>query len=372
MNRLQRSVVRSMRSAAAFIVLGAVLAACSSSASTSPSPSGPAAASPVSTPDASGPAESGQAITLPAPEKTSVKIATSALEANTFVAWFAHDQGLYEKYGLDSEVLFAEGAQAEQALLAGQVDAIRGSLESAFFSQRTDMPLVVVAAFYNKFLDDFVTAADVASAEDLRGKAVGTSSFGGLSHRETLVALESLGLTADDVNIVEIGGQSNRIAALQAGSIAGGVVDSALRPDMEEAGFNILVKLSDLDTKTTNGALIVPRKFAEENPNTTLAIVAANLEAMQLMFEDTELAVDRLAEWAQMDRDEADQTLRQFLTVAQRDLKWTPEGNAQFHEFLQLQDPTVSEINPDDTYTFEFIDKLESLGLHKQLGVPGY
>ena len=39
-----------------------------------------------------------------------------------------------------------EGAQAEQALLAGQVDAVRGSLESAFFSQRTNTPLVVVAA----------------------------------------------------------------------------------------------------------------------------------------------------------------------------------------------------------------------------------
>lgn len=360
------SVSRALGSIAAIACAALIVAACQGATAT-PSPAAP---TPPST-DAPGSATPSGAA-LPTPELSSIKIATSALEANTFVAWFAHDQGLYEKYGLESEVFFFEGAQAEQALLAGQVDAIRGSLESAFFSQRTNMPLVVVAAFYNKFLDDFVGGPNVATADDLRDQRVGTSSFGGLSHRETLVALQSLGLTADDVDIIEVGGQSSRIAALEAGSIAGAVVDSALRPDMEAAGFNILVRLSELDTKTTNGALIVSKQFAEENPNTVLAIVAANLEAMQLMFDDTELAVERLTEWAQLEQSEADQTLRAFLTVAQRDLKWTREGNAQFHEFLQLQDPTIAEINVDDTYSLEFIQRLEELGLHRDLGIPGY
>jgi hypothetical protein len=92
--------------------------------------------------------------------------------------------------------------------------------------------------------------------------------------------------------------------------------------------------------------------------------VAANLEAAQLMVDDTELAVERLAELAQVEESEADQTLRGFLTVAQRDLKWTREGNAQFHEFLQLQDPTIAEINVGDTYNLEFIQRREDLGLH--------
>jgi len=371
MNRLQRPVARGSRSLA--VVLAATMVAACATGAPSVAPSAaPSVAPSVASSTAPGGSTEPTPIVLPTPEKTSIKIATSALEANTFVAWFAHDQGIYKKYGLDTEVFFFEGAQSEQALLAGQVDAIRGSLESAFFSQRTNTPLVVVAAFYNKFLDDYVGSADVKTADDLRGKRVGTSSFGGLSHRETLVALQSLGLTADDVDIIEIGGQSARVAALEAGSIAAAPVDSALRPDMEEAGFNILVKLSELDTKTTNGALIVSKKFALENPNTTLAIVAANLEAMQLMFDDTELAVEALARWAQVDESEADQTLRQFLTVAQRDLRWTREGNAQFHEFLQLQDPTVADVNVDDTYTFQFIDQLEDMGLHAQLGVPGY
>jgi ABC-type nitrate/sulfonate/bicarbonate transport system substrate-binding protein len=331
-----------------------------------------APATPTAAPATPTAAPTAATVTLPAPEKTTIKIATSALEANTFVAWYAMDAGLYKKHGLDVEVSFFEGAQTEQSLLSGQVDAIRGSLESAFFSQRTNAPAIVVAAFYNKFLDDFITAGNIKTAADLKGKKVGTSTFGGLSHRETLVALRELGLTGDDVEIIQIGGQSARIAALQAGSVAGIVADSSRRADMEKNGFNIMVKLNELDTKTTNGALIVTKKFADENPNTVLAIVAANLDAMQLMFEDTPKAVEALARWAQVEQSEADATLRQFLSVAQRDLTFTREGNVEFQEFLKLQDATIGDINVDDTYTLKFLDQLKQMGYYQQAGVPGY
>jgi NitT/TauT family transport system substrate-binding protein len=370
-----RSLGRSCRAAAGAAILALIVGACSGGA-TSPTPasssagSAPPSSAPVSPSSSEG--GSGGLVSLPAPEKTSIKIATSALEANTFVARYAQEKGLYKKYGVDADVQFFEGSQAEQALLAGQVEAIRGSLETSFFSQLTDEPVIVVGAYYNHFLDDFVGGTDIKTADDLKGKRVGTSSFGGLSHREALVALQSLGLTEKDVSLVEIGGQSERIAALKAGSVSAVPLDAALRSDMESAGFNVLVKLAETPEEVTNGALMVTKKFAVANPNTTLAIVAANLDAMQLLFSDTDDAVKALAAWAQLDQADADRTMRQFLTVAQRDLHWTPESTAQFKTFLQLQDPTIADVDPASTYSFEFLDRLEDLGLFKQLGVPGY
>ena len=90
------------------------------------------------------------------------------------------------------------------------------------------------------------------------------------------------------------------------------------------------------------------------------------------MFEDTPRAVEALARWAQVEQSEADQTLRQFLSVAQRDLTFTREGNVQFQDFLKLQDPTIGEVNVDDTFTLRFLDQLKAMGYYKQAGVPGY
>lgn len=311
-------------------------------------------------------------LTLPKPEKATIKIGTTATAANTFAARYALDAGTYKKHGLDVEVLKFQGTAGTTALLAGQIDVLRGSDEAAFFSQKTNTPVMIIASFYNRFLDAFVTAKDVKTAADLKGKRIGTSTFGAFAHRESLAALKTLGLTAKDVQFVEVGGDSARTAALRAGSIQGIVTDESNAEKLKAEGFNVMVKLSEDKQKQALGPIIVGKKFAQDNPNTVLAVTAAMLEATQLMYTGTAKATEALVAWQQSKPADAEAELKGFLSAATRDFMFDEDGVKNFQEFLILQDPTVAQVNIKDTYSLIFLQRLKDMGFMKQVGVPGY
>lgn len=352
-----------------------VLSACATPpAGGSPTPATPAASNggaPSASPAASAVATP---VTLPTPEVTQLKVGISNLEANGFIPKLAEVASLYDKYGLtDVEVLYFEGAQKLlQATIAGQIQAGSDSPENTFTSLTTDQPRQDVGVFANKFVDCIYTKGDIKTAENLKGKRVAISSFGGQSHAEVVVLLQSLGLTADDVNIVTIGGQGARVAALQGGSVDAIPAECSLEPELTGQGFSVLLRLPDIsDVEYATSNLTMQKSFIDQNPNTVLAITAANLAAMQMLFEgDQETVTKAYMEWSQLDEDTAKASLEGFRSVAQRDLRWTQDGYANVLNIVASAAPELAGVDVTQASTTKFLDQLEELGLNDELGVP--
>jgi NitT/TauT family transport system substrate-binding protein len=305
------------------------------------------------------------------PEVPTLKIGTGTIEANNMFPQFAVDAGIFEKYGLNVEVLPFDGAEkALQAAIAGQVDAVVDSPQITFTSMTTESPLQGVATFTNKFLDCIVTKPDITDAESLRGKKVAVSSLGGQSHAEVLIALKSLGLTDAAVQITQVGGQGDRVAALQAGSVDAIPADCAQADALVDEGFSILLRLPELDVPFAGGGVQFKRDFIEANPNTVLAVVAAHLEAMQAIYTDEQAAIESFAAWGQVDEAESKIQIDQFKEVAQRDLRWTMEGLKNAQDVQVLANPDIVNIDLNEAADPQFLDKLEELGLNDQLEIP--
>jgi ABC-type nitrate/sulfonate/bicarbonate transport system substrate-binding protein len=309
---------------------------------------------------------------MPPPEQSSIKIWISALEPNTFIPQLALDAGIYAKYGLtDVEVLTFDGSQKmTSAAIAGQIQATNGASAQSIVSQTTEAPFVSVAVFNVKFLDDIIGGKDIKTGDDLRGKRVAVSGLGGQSHNEVVVALKSLGLAPEDVGIIQVGGQGARVSALKAGSIDAIPVDSALRSDLEAEGFNLLVSLKDTDVRSVTSDLQVSRETLTTKPGLVLAVVAANLEAMQLLFTDTDGSIDRYAAWAQVERPEAETAVKSFLEVAQRDLRADASAYQNLKDFLAIGNPDVANVDVSKSFDFTALDQLKALGIDKALQVP--
>ncbi|MPZ70728.1 MAG: hypothetical protein GEU71_14550 [Actinobacteria bacterium] len=309
---------------------------------------------------------------LPQPEVTSLKFAVSALAPGPNFAQFAVDEGLFEKYGIpDVEVLLLEGsARSLQALVAGQVQVTIDSAQATLTSLLTDNPLQDVAQFHNSFVDCIYGGPEIKSPDDVAGGRLAVSTLGGQSHAEVVVALTEFGLTSDDVEIVQIGGQDDRVAALRAGSVEAIPAECAVEKQLTSEGMNVLLRLPDVETQMPGSPLTFSKEFIEKNPNTVLAVTAACLEAMQTLFNDTDAAAESYAAWVQVSPEDALLSLEPYKDVAQRDLRWTPEGYATVHEFLVLTNPAVGGVDVRDAYTFEFLERLEELGVYEDLGVP--
>jgi hypothetical protein len=94
-------------------------------------------------------------------------------------------------------------------------------------SLTTDTPFLTIGTTLSKLTDGLFGGEGITSMEDLRGKPIAISTFGGESHAVVVSALRGAGMAPDDVEIVQIGGQSDRIAAVIGGSVAAAPIDIA-------------------------------------------------------------------------------------------------------------------------------------------------
>jgi NitT/TauT family transport system substrate-binding protein len=354
------------------VVTAALAAGCAGGQSPSPTAVATTAA-PSEEPTSSATAEPSGPQELPPPEQSSIRFAISANDTNSFTLQLAHDAGLFEKWGLDSEGFFIEGTQpATQALLAGQVEIASNTASQSVTSLTTDQPLVDVGIVTIKLPDYIFGAKDVATGEDLRGKRVAVSQLGGQSHAEVVVAVRELGLEPEDVQIVSIGGQSARIAALQAGTVEAVPADPAVADALTGEGFTILVKLPESEGVFAGSNIQVRRDWADENPNTTLRIVLACLEAIQMQFNDTEQVAEYYAEFAQLSPEEALEGYQLYVDsgIISRDLRATVESYEPVRDVLLTINEAVADVDISQAFDGSYIDMLEEMGYFEELGIP--
>jgi ABC-type nitrate/sulfonate/bicarbonate transport system substrate-binding protein len=316
-------------------------------------------------------ADGGEA-TFPEPELTTVQFGISALEFHSFPLHYAGVTGILEGYGItELEETYTEGvSSAIQALAGGRLDVQAGTGSSVISSLTTDVPFLTIATTLSKLTDGLFGGEGITSMEDVRGKSVAISTFGGESHAVVVSALAEVGMTPDDVEIVQIGGQSDRIAAVLGGSVAAAPIDIARQGEMEGEGMTLLVNLADSDQQLPRGGLNVTREWAETNPNTALILVAAVMEAIQLMKEDPEAAAVEHMAWAEGDDLQASRDeLEVYLEFVNEDLVIADGPWVTMQEVLAVTNPAVIDVDVSEAYTNKFVEQLDEMGFLEQWGL---
>jgi ABC-type nitrate/sulfonate/bicarbonate transport system substrate-binding protein len=340
-------------------------------ASTAPGTASAAPASGAPSAAASEAAPSVASGTLPTPEKTTIKIGLSVTETSQFAAKLAEMAGIYKKNGLTVEVTVFEGdGKVMQALQAGQLDVGFGGTSSFITSQGTDVPVVGLAVNAVVLTDLLTSTKDVKTAEDLKGKCVAVSTFGGTSHGAVILSLKALNLTPADVVITEVGGQSARIAALQGGSCAAAPVDASRRAEMEGLGFNFLVDLKAEKLPWGRSGLGVTEDWLKANPNTATVVAASVLEAQNLMWTDPDTAAAKYAEFTQSDVESAKKLIVEFQDTGNRQMMWDDAAFQNPKDVLVTVNPDIANIPVTDAFDRSVLDGLKASGYYDFLGIP--
>lgn len=351
-----------------FAVLASVAvlaAACTGSgASTAPDPT----TAPSAT-DA--PAPSVEPGSLPAPEKTAIKMGLSVTETSQFAAQLALMAGIYEKNGLTVETTVFEGdGKVMQALQAGQLDVGFGGTSAFITSQTTDVPVVGVAVNAVILTDELVSTADVKTADDLRGKCVAVSTYGGTSHGAVILSLDALDLTPEDVVITEVGGQSARIAALQGGACAAAPVDAANHEEMAGLGFNFLVNLKEEQLPWGRSGMGVTEEWLAANPNTATVIAASVLEAQNMMWTDADTAAEHYAEFTQNTLEDAKALVLEFQGIGNRPMTWTDDAFENPKQVLAAVNPAMLDVDVTEAFDRSVLEGLMASGFYEANDIP--
>lgn len=357
---MARPELRALRLLAVAAALVLLTAACTTPAAT-PTPDGRSPTAGAT----SSPAGGGE---LPEPEVTSLRICLQP-HISALAGYVAQSEGIFEKYGLEVELVPFEGdGPMAQALAAEQVQGCYMGAGPTFSATAAGEPLQMVFVTLDYLVDSLVTPVEIQSGEDLRGKEIAISTFGGESHTIVLFALQELGLTADDVTIVQVGGQGDRYAALQAGAVSAAPIEGIPDEELESLGLHKLVNLRDVSERYARTGLVVDKDFIEENPNTVLRLVAATLEAHNAWLNDPELGIRVYMDALEVDEAEGRINVEPALDTNPTGRMTADMFNIQ-KEALSSANPAIAEVDNSEVFDDSFINQLEEMGFYERLGI---
>jgi NitT/TauT family transport system substrate-binding protein len=191
----------------------------------------------------------------------------------------AEEKGFFKAEGLNVTVVQMQNQVVVQGVLAKQVD-YGGTFSNFIGAALTGAPLRLVMAVMDGSDHVLVTAPGVKAVQDLKGKIVGISSFGGTPHSEAILVLRKYGLDPEkDVTFVQIGGSSSRYTALEAGTIHAAMLEPPFNKMGRKRGFNELVVFDDV-LKIPLAGLGVHADTIRERPGEIVKMIKAVLRSL--------------------------------------------------------------------------------------------
>src|SRR5258708_28042678 len=124
-----------------------------------------------------------------------VRVGWAAMTASHTPLWVAQEKGFLTKQGLLVEpIFFGAGPPAMQALVAGDLDIVVTSAPNVVNPRLGGVDAVMILSIIPTFIDHIVSAANITTTEQLRGKIGSVNRFGSISGMGVRLLLRPLGL----------------------------------------------------------------------------------------------------------------------------------------------------------------------------------
>src|SRR4249920_960084 len=153
-----------------------------------------------------------------------LRVAYAAITAAFALPWVAKEAGIFQRHGLDVELVYiASGSRAVQTLVGGSIDVAAIGGPAGVDARLAGADTIYVALPVTRVLVFTVAEPHVQRVEELRGKSIGVTRVGTVTDFFTRIFLRQNGLVPDrDVMIRQMGGLPEIVAGLKAGQIQGG------------------------------------------------------------------------------------------------------------------------------------------------------
>ncbi|OLC32836.1 MAG: hypothetical protein AUH81_15505 [Candidatus Rokubacteria bacterium 13_1_40CM_4_69_5] len=210
------------------------------------------------------------------------------LNTNALPLWIALDQGYFKKHGVDIELTFIRGGgRVIAALLAGEVRFATVAVTQVVGPVAQGADPVVILSLVNKMPYLFMAAGHLRSPGDLRGKKIGVATFGGAAYVASHMVLRQFGLDPkrDQITLIQIGTEPERLAALLAGSIDAAMMAADVAARLPVPPFRRMLDLRTADIPWQHSSLITTRSFLKANPRAVEGVMRAIIDGFAFTLD---------------------------------------------------------------------------------------
>ena len=216
-----------------------------------------------------------------------LNVSYASVTGSRIPLWIAKDAGLFDKYGLNVNlVLIAAGNAAIGALASGDVEILGAPGSTTMVSAAKGLAVAIIGTF-GPSAWKLAAHPSITSIQELRGKTVGISRPGTTIEFATRRALIKLGFTpGKDIHILPTGlAESNkRIMVMYQGKIDATLVspDNLFEAEQRGLKLSLLADLKDLGIYTSASDLSAKRDFLKNQRPRARAFMMGYCEAIWL------------------------------------------------------------------------------------------
>ena len=269
--------------------------------------------------------------------------------------WVALDAGEFKKAGLAVDpIMISGGSKSMQALLSGGLDFAHVSGGVSVQANLSGADVTILATAANSMSAGVIAAKDIKNYQDLRGKKIGIASFGGNNDIGLRFAFKKNNVNPDkDVTFLQLGGERNRLTALERGAISATIMSPPGLFVAEAEGYKRLGDLNTMGMRYPELSIVGRKRDLKDRRDLVRRYLRAYLESVRVMKSNRDLTVRVIEKYIHVgSKAEALKTYEYFVKSISDTLRTEREGITEFLATLETKTPGVSKRNPN-----EFIDE---------------
>jgi NitT/TauT family transport system substrate-binding protein len=282
-----------LRSVISLLLLTAALAGCRAPAAS------PAAPAPQATAPQSGAAPgtpAGTAAPATPPPRVSIRLGLNAVSASIAPIWLAKDEGIFEKYGFDVELITLQSSsQVGKVMASGEIPVAVSAAAGVVDAALAGDDQVLLSGFQNTMNFWVYSKPEVATVPDLRGKRLGVTRIGSGIYLGATGMLRGAGLEPDrDVALMQLGGTGEVFGALAAGAVDAAVLAIPYNFEAQDNGLHLLYDLSAQHIPYLQNGLASSRSYVKNNEGMLRRLMMAHVEGLARVHKDKATTVEVL------------------------------------------------------------------------------
>jgi NitT/TauT family transport system substrate-binding protein len=209
-----------------------------------------------------------------------LNVSYGAISGSMAQTWVAKEAKLFEKHGLDVNLVYISGGpRSIMSLIGGSVQFVNHSGMPALEAYQRGADTALIATPMNQLEHSLVVQKNITATEQLRGKILGMSTAGSLTDILLREGLRLNNIAEKDVTILPVGDLGARLSGLQTGRIHGAIIAGIQTLTANKLGFRTLIDYSKLPIEIAGSGILARRSYVTKNPDVALRFLKAWIEA---------------------------------------------------------------------------------------------
>ncbi|HEY7165297.1 MAG TPA: ABC transporter substrate-binding protein [Candidatus Binatia bacterium] len=299
-----------------------------------------------------------------------IRVGYPSPSASMYPLFVTKEAGLFEKNGLDAELIYVQGVQMVQIHVAGQLDFTSTSGIVTLQSSVSGADLILLANSIDSHLMKLIGHPSISGPADLKGKSIGVTRFGSLTDLALRPILEQWKLEPNkDVSLVQIGRLSDLVPAIQQKRIAAGMLSFPTSFFAEKLGLKILYDLAESGVEVPTTTVAVSRAWANSHHDVVLRYMKAYLEGTHRLVTDREMGIKALRKYGGVqDPDLLNATYDLFTRKYIRKVPTlTTKAVQNALNLVAESNPKAKSRKAEEFMDSSYMDELEKTGFIKKL-----